>query len=110
MRIGGAENGELYRVQVGFLEMELATGILQLTCDAQKVALFIRGGRILDVESDHPGSATEALRSLLEWQDGTFEFRFQEIERDDVIEKATAWLLLDLAHRADQADEASSGG
>lgn len=171
VRIGGAENGELYRVQVGFgdgasalvdtpaenpgnlsigaavtalfdeassnaprnrqregvhlcgaleevrlpsllgfLEMELATGILQLTCNAQKVALFIRGGRILDVESDHSGSATEALRSLLEWPDGTFEFRFQEVERDDVIEKATAWLLLDLAHQADQADETSSGG
>ncbi len=59
------------------------------------------------MESDQPGSAIEALRSLLDWSDGEFEFRFQEVERADAIGEATGWLLLDFAR---QADEASAEG
>ena len=77
--------------------------MLRLSRDAQQAALFVREGRILDVESEIPGSSKQALGNLLGWSDGVFEFQFQKVERDDAIGQPTAVLLLDLARQSDEA-------
>ncbi len=88
---------------LGFIELERASGVLRLARDAQEAALFVREGRILDVESEIPGSSKQALGHLLGWSDGVFEFQFQPVERDDAIGQPTAALLLDLAQQFDEA-------
>ncbi len=88
---------------LGFIELERASGVLRLARDAQEAAVFVREGRILDVESEIPGSSKEALGNLLGWSDGVFEFQFQPVERDDAIGQPTAALLLEPARQSDEA-------
>ena len=89
---------------LGFFELERASGVLRLERDSKTAALFVREGRILDVESEPVApSATEALASLLEWPDGAFEFKFQSVERADAIGKSTTALLMECAQRSDES-------
>ena len=88
---------------LGFIELERASGVLRLVRDAQQAAVFVREGRILDVESEIPGSAKDAVANLLGWADGEFEFQFQPVDRDDAIGQPTTALLLDLARQSDEA-------
>ena len=88
---------------LGFIELERASGVLRLTRGSQRAAVFVCDGRIFDVDSEIPGSATDALAVLLAWSDGEFELEFQKVERDDVIGKPTTMLLLNLAREADES-------
>ena len=89
---------------LGFFELERTSGILCLDQGARTARIFVREGRIVDVECEAAdASTTEALGDLLEWRDGTFEFQFQAVERADSIGKTTSALLIDLARRHDEA-------
>jgi hypothetical protein len=88
---------------LGFIELERASGVLHLTRDSQRAAIFVSEGRILDVESETPGSPEQALGDLLSWPEGAFEFRFQVVDREDVVGKPIGALLLNLARESDEA-------
>ena len=81
----------------------MAAAELTSTRDAQQAAVFVREGRILDVESEIPGSSKDALGNLLGWVDGEFEFQFQPVDREDSIGQPTTALLLNLARQSDEA-------
>ncbi len=88
---------------LAFLELERSSGVLGIERDSNKVTVFVRDGRILDVESDAPDSSPiDSLADLLEWPEGAFEFSFQAVERDDAIGLPTTGLLLKCARINDE--------
>jgi len=88
---------------LGFFEFEKASGVLLLEQDSTKASIFVRDGCIVDVDSEPAESpALDRLNGLLRWPDGEFEFRFQSVERDDVIGTSTITLLLECARQSDE--------
>ncbi len=77
--------------------------MLQLRREAEKADIFISEGRILDVDWEISRSPEEALAELLGWTEGAFEFRFQAVDREDVVGKPIGHLLLNLARESDEA-------
>jgi hypothetical protein len=77
--------------------------VLGIEGDSNKATIFVQDGRILDIESDAPDSAPiDSLADLLEWPEGTFEFSFQAVERDDAIGQSTTGLLMECARIRDE--------
>jgi hypothetical protein len=88
---------------LAFFELERASGVLSLEHESTRASIFVREGCIVDVDSEPAESpAVDRLGGLLQWLDGAFEFRFQTVDRDDVIERSTTALLLDCARQSDE--------
>jgi CRP-like cAMP-binding protein len=91
-----------------FFEMERMTGVLKLDGPAGQASLFLNAGRIFDVEAPGPVPDPMArLSEILTWDQGTFAFTIQLVEREDRIKTGTTGLLLEAAR---VADEAAGGG
>jgi hypothetical protein len=102
-------SGSLDRIRLPTLfalaEMERMSGALDVKQGAHLARLFLREGRILDVEPIPEGSTHRAeLSRLCAWDNGTFEFAMDVIDRPDRVGVPTTALLLDLAREADEAD------
>ena len=88
---------------LGFFELERASGVLRLEQEAMTAEVFVKDGTILDVESEPAGSSPrEVMADLFQWPDGTFEFSFQPVERDDAIGMSTTALLMECARVSDE--------
>ena len=103
--------GDLHQVRptslLVFFEMERMTGVLRLERGDARAGLFIRAGRILDVEA--PGRVADpvaALTKILGWEDGSFAFSFEPVDREDRVQTGTTGLLLEAARIADEAANA----
>lgn len=101
-------SGSLDRIRLPTLfalaEMERMSGALDVKQGAHAARLFLREGRILDVEPIPEGSTHRAeLSRLCGWDSGTFEFFMDVIDRPDRVGVPTTALLLDLAREADEA-------
>jgi hypothetical protein len=101
-------SGSLDRIRLPTLfalaEMERMSGALDVKQGTQTSRLFLRDGRILDVEPMPEGSTHRAeLSRLCAWDNGTFEFFMEVIDRPDRVGIATTAMLLDLAREADEA-------
>ncbi len=89
-----------------FFEMERMTGVLRLEQKGNRAALFISSGRILDVETN--GKVDQPVAKVIEvlgWEQGTFAFSFEPVEREDRIQTGTTGLLLEAARLADEASQ-----
>lgn len=94
-----------------FFEMERMTGVLRLNDGRTRAALFLKAGRVLDVEA--PQRVEEPmgrLSELLTWNTGRFEFSFEPVDREDRIQTGTTGLLLEAARVADEAAQGGKAG
>ncbi len=100
--------GLLSRVRLPTLaalfEMDRISGELTLVQGEERATIFVRDGRIVDVESAalDPRPRPQLAR-LFGWMDGSFEFIVRPVTRADRVELSTTALLLDLAREADEA-------
>ncbi len=98
-------SGELSQVPLtsllSFLEMERVSGILEIDRDGQLARIFVRDGRLVDLEP-RPESPAPWLESALQWKHGAFEFRFEKVDRSDTIQMPTSVLLVELARSQDE--------
>jgi CRP-like cAMP-binding protein len=92
-----------------FLEMERMSGVLRLCRRGQEATLYVKTGRVLDVEK--PGGVVEQpadfVGALLAWDAGEFQFSFEPVDREDRVRTATMALLLDAARLQDEANRTS---
>jgi hypothetical protein len=102
-------HGELSQVSLpsllSFLDLERSSGVLELSRGAAQAKLYVREGRIVDLEMEPPGPPSKVLAELAEWPDGEFDFRFESVGREDSVGIATSTLLLHLAQRKDEAEK-----
>jgi hypothetical protein len=99
--------GLLSRISVTSLfslfELERVSGEMRLMRGDEKLHVYVRDGAIIDAVRSDDVAGREALRGIMNWQDGAFDFTPMEIERDDRIGLGTTMLLLDLAREHDEA-------
>jgi CheY-like chemotaxis protein len=100
--------GELAHVPpsslLSFLEMEKKTGTL-LLIGSGVARLFLREGRVLraEIEGDaEPGSSRDVFMSVLDWNNGQFEFTPEDVQAADEIKTASTALLLEHARISDE--------
>jgi hypothetical protein len=89
---------------LAFIELERMSGIVRLKQDSQCAKLVVIDGRVIDAVAGEDWSVNplELLSSLMRWNQGVFEFRLQEVEREDRVEMSTSTLLIELARREDE--------
>ncbi len=88
---------------LGFLDLERRSGVVSLTIRRRKIQLFIRNGRLIDVERDGRTTDPHALLpGLMELDQGEFEIAFRPVKRKDRLGVSTTALLLELAQRSDE--------
>jgi DNA-binding response OmpR family regulator len=100
--------GELAHVPasslLSFLEMEKKTGTLLLIGPAV-ARLFLRDGRVMRAEiegAEEPKGSRQVFMSVLDWNNGQFEFTPEDVQAEDDIKTATTALLLEHARIADE--------
>ncbi len=102
-------SGALSRVRLPTLcslfEMERMSGTLTLRRGAEIAVVFLRDGRLVDVEPSS-GSPRARIGELLKWDEGEFEFAAGEVTREDRVATSTTALVLDLAREDDEARHA----
>jgi hypothetical protein len=100
--------GLLSRISVTSLlslfELERVTGQMRLVGTDQKLTLYVREGEIIDAVTSDGIEGREALRGVLQWQDGSFDFTPMEIDREDRIGMPMTMLLLELARELDESE------
>ena len=85
------------------LDQERLSGALEFRRDDELVVLYLSEGRVVDAESSNVERDPRGhLSALMKWDDGEFEFRVEEVDREDRLGVATQGLLLDLAVAADE--------
>jgi len=105
-------SGALSEVEItsllGFFELERSSGVLALQHESEKAFIFVREGTVVDVDNESAGeeSALDSIVSLLRWPDGTFEFNFQSVDREDALGMSTTSLLMECARRNDEESQA----
>lgn len=86
-------------------EMDAMTGVLTLTGKAGSGAVYLRGGRIVDVElAGEPVEPRAALVEMIRWPGAEFRYVAGDVDRDDRVGAKTWVLLLELARRRDEGD------
>ena len=89
---------------LAFFELERMTGELTLERGEEIARVFLREGRVVDVEgSTDAESPRGRLASLISWDSGLFEFAILPVDRPDRVESGTSALLLDIARASDEA-------
>lgn len=101
-------SGQIARIRLPTLcsvfEMERLTGVLVARRDIEEVRLYVDGGQIVNVEPVAANETARAqLRSILAWEDGTFEFDVKAVNRPNRIGMSMTALLIDLARETDEA-------
>ena len=88
------------------LEMERRTGTLLLRAHRRTGRLDLSAGRVIHASAaicgiEHRGR--DAVFELLDWTEGGFTFRVEEVSTlEDEVGTSTALLLLEAARRADE--------
>ncbi len=91
-------------------EMERLTGVLTLEIDGGAGTVFLREGRVVDVElSTGADDPRDALRTLIEWSNAEFEYSSGAVDREDRLDAKTWVLLLELAKEHDERVEREEG-
>lgn len=86
-----------------FLDMERRSGVCTLHIRKRTIKLYIRNGRLIDVERDNlPADPHALLPGLLELDQGEFEIAFRPVDRRDRLGVSTMTLLLEIAQRKDE--------
>ena len=100
--------GELAHVPpsslLSFLEMEKKTGTL-LLLGSEVARLFMRDGRVMRAEIEgaaEKNTSRQVFDSVLDWNNGQFEFTPEEVRTEDEIKTATTAILLEHARIADE--------
>jgi DNA-binding response OmpR family regulator len=100
--------GELAHVPpsslLSFLEMEKKTGTL-LLIGSGVARLFLREGRVLSAEIEgatEPSTSRQVFMSVLDWNNGQFEFTPEDVQANDEIKMASTALLLEHARISDE--------
>ena len=89
---------------LSFLDLERRTGVCTLLIRKRTIKLYIRHGRLIDVERDGVAADPHALLpGLLELEQGEFEIAFRPVERRDRLGVSTTALLLEMAQRKDES-------
>jgi hypothetical protein len=101
-------SGQLARIKLptlfSLIDMEKMSGQLVLHHGIEEVRIYLKEGRILDVEPLAERETPRArIAQLVQWEDGSFELYEQPVERPDRVETSIMALLLDLAREADEA-------
>lgn len=79
------------------------SGRLRVSGPADEPAtMYLRDGRIVDVDMHEQPEPLEALRTILTWPKGGFELHEGDVTRPDRLETPTGALLLELARQADE--------
>jgi CheY-like chemotaxis protein len=93
------------------LEMERKSGILVIDAEPGTARLFLRKGRIMRAEVDHPAPLSGALAvySTLGWNEGHFELLIGDVGGVDEIQASTTFLLMEGARRADESKNPKGG-
>ncbi len=95
---------------LSFLEFERRTGQLTVVHDEKTAKLFLREGRVVDLQTDPPArSPLEGIAEMMDWSNGTFEIVFQSVDVEDRIGVSTTALLLELAQKKDEAARQKKG-
>lgn len=100
--------GALSRIRLPSLlalfEMERMSGVAELIRDGDLARVYVSDGRVVDVVYPAgPETPRAMLAALIEWDEGTFEFRVGAIDRPDRLGSSITGLLLDLAREHDEA-------
>jgi hypothetical protein len=101
-------SGLLARIRLPTLcalfDMERLSGELTLRRGDARAVIYVRDGRLVDVDPLEPDVTPRAgIGRLLAWDEGSFEFAVRDVDRPDRIGVSTTALLLDLAREADEA-------
>jgi hypothetical protein len=88
---------------ISLFELERMSGRLRVRRAGDEATLYVNQGRIVDVEPLGDGTARQRIAGLLAWDEGSFEFALEPIERHDRVEVSTTALLLDIARESDEA-------
>ncbi len=87
--------------------LEQLTGVLSIAQADATVRVFLRAGRVVDVEGEGLPKPEQDLDQLLGdvclWDWGTFELELVPVDRVDQIRRSTTSLLIDLARLHDEA-------
>jgi two-component system KDP operon response regulator KdpE len=90
---------------LSFVEVERRSGKLLVVSGADLATIYVRDGRIVDV--DFPKSSKqEVLEQLFEVLDlmvGQFELINSDVDREDRVQQATGFVLMEHARRSDEA-------
>ncbi len=113
---GSMLRGSLAEISIAtllsLLEFERKSGILVVLRDFEAARLFLAGGHVVKIEG--PTDDRDPLgrmMTVLDWQQGNFEFTRCEVVGSDEIDRTTSQLLLEHAHRHDQRrQDPGSGG
>jgi hypothetical protein len=91
---------------LSLFEFERKSGILLLLRSGEIARVFVSDGRVLKVEaSQGNGAPKQRLMTLLDWEEGQFEFSPCAIGGRDEIGTSIAQLLLEHARSIDEAQE-----
>ena len=103
--------GLLSRISVTSLfslfELERVSGEMRLMRGDERLHVYVRDGAIIDAVRSDDVTGRDALRGIMTWRDGAFDFTPMEIDREDRLGLTTTSLLLDLAREHDEAMEES---
>ena len=105
--------GQLARVKLPtlltLLDMERLTGLLRLRGPAGGALMYVREGRVIDVDGeDIVGRGHALLKSCLSWGEGTFEFVATAVDREDVIHMNVTQLLQEQTREHGSPSDASA--
>ena len=104
VHLSGLLTGGRLPMLAALFDMERISGELALVHGNERSRLFVQRGRIIDVEPlTHGRSPRTELARVFDWTEGSFEFIIRDIDRPDRVEASINALLIDFAHRADEA-------
>lgn len=80
------------------------SGTVLLRSRGRGATLWLRGGRIVDAESESGQRGKEAVFEVALWNEGSFEADFSPVSVPERIEESTSFLLLEAMRRHDEAE------
>lgn len=100
--------GDLSRVAIAsvlsLLEFERMSGCLRLERDGRKAILFVKEGQVLDAELvDSDEKPLKVLKQVIQWEQGSFRFIVEEVDRPDLLRTTTTALILDALREVDES-------
>ena len=106
--VAPALSGALAEISVStvlaIFEMERRSGLVRLRAGQRLGLIGVRGGQVVRaaVGGGVPLKGPDALYALLDWRDGSFEYRPGLVRGADEMGLSTSHLLLEAARRADE--------
>jgi hypothetical protein len=103
-------SGLLSRIRLptlcALLDMERLSGHLVLQKGDERVVIYVSEGRLIDVEGMGDSLLPRAkIAKAFNWDEGSFVFDVQPVDRPDRIGVGTTALLLDIAREEDEASQ-----